>query len=338
MTPRSLSPFPFRVGSGRPSHKKDVPIEPMRLRSGLSPIAGLAALSALAAIGWLLPDLFPPSAANAMPQPLGQAILFGIFAATAAGIAAARRLKYPRGRHAWACAGVGIGLFVIPAAAAAFAQNRISSYDEVAALCLTAFFAVVLEPFLQDGAQAGRRVALAGALAAIAGILCLFPLEIPRSIQAVAGLCVMIAAAVELAAANCIAVRLARQNPERSILPMAALAGGAGALCFAAIAACGGGAALSSTTLQIYAARLLLLDLPSLFLLFWLLNRLCASQITARFLLAPLLASLVSLALLKMLPSPRGLLGILLLAGGSAWLVFAPAEEQTPLSIHVERL
>jgi drug/metabolite transporter (DMT)-like permease len=298
----------------------------MRLRAGLSPIAGLLALSALWAFGWLLADLFPHSAANMMPQPLGQAILFGIFAAMTCLIAAVRRLKIPRGRHAWQCAGVGIGLFVIPTAVAALAQNWISNFDEVAALCLTAVFAVVLEPFLQEGVQTRSRAAMAGALAAIAGVLCLFPLEIPRSFQAGAGLGALIATAFEVAATNCIAVRLARENPGRSILPMATLAGGASAVCFAVMAVFSGSAAWHSTTLHIYASRLLLVDIPSLFLLFWLLSHMGASQMTARFLLAPLFAALAGLVLEQRLPPLRAFLGMALLAGGSGWLVFAPAE------------
>jgi drug/metabolite transporter (DMT)-like permease len=304
----------------------------------VSATVGLLVLSALWAFGWLLADLFPPSAASTMPQPLGQAILFGIFAAMTFLIAAVRRLKGPRGRKAWQWAGVGVGLFVIPTAVAALAQNWISNFDAVAALCLTPVFAVVLEPFLQERVQGSRWAAMAGALAAITGILCLFPLEIPRSIQSAAGLCAMFGTAFELAAANCIAVRLARENTGASILPMARLAGGTSAVCFAAIAACSGTGAWHSTPLQIYASRLMLVDVPSLFLLFWLLSHLSASQMTARFLLAPLFASLGSLGMLKMLPSLRGLLGILLLAGGAVWLVFAPPEEQSPLSIQMKRL
>ena len=109
---------------------------------------------------------------------------------------------------------------------------------------------------------------------------------------------------------------------------MAALAGGASAIYFAVIAAVTRPIAWDSSSLQIYLLRLFLVDIPGLFLLFWIMGRLSASRMTARFLLAPLFALLAGLALEQTLPPLRALLGIVLLAGGSGWLVFAPAESE----------
>ena len=315
--------------------RRCVLIESMTLRASLAPSLGLLLLSALWAFGWLLPDLFPHSGARTVPLPVGEAILFSVFAATTSLIAAVRRLKYPRGRHGWACAGVGVGFFVIPTTAAALAQQWISNFDEVAVLCLTAVFAVVLDPYLQNGPPRGGKAALAAALVAMAGILCLFPLEAPNSFRAGVALCVLFVTAFELAAMNCIAVRLARTFPVRSTLTMAAQASGASAFCFAVIAASSGSHPWTSSTLQVYVSRLLLVDIPGLFLLFWLLRKLAASRMTARFLLAPLFASLAGLALLPMLPPVRGMLGLLLLAGGSGWLAFAPPESGDQESISI---
>ncbi len=209
----------------------------MNLRGGFSPAVGLLLLSALWAFGWLLPDLFLQSGATTISLPLGQAILFSVFAAMTWSVAAAQRLKFPRGRHAWKCAGIGVGLFVIPTSTAAFARGSISNFDQVAVLCLTPVFAVALEPYLQNTLPRRGKAALAGTLVAIAGILCLFPLETPSSFRAGAALVVLLVAAFALAATNCIAVRLASALPGRSGLPMAALAGGACAIYFAVIAA-----------------------------------------------------------------------------------------------------
>lgn len=301
----------------------------MNLRAGLVPPLGLLLLSMLWAFGWLLPDLLPQSGADLFSLPLRQAVLFSAFAATSASISWLRRLEFPRGRRAWACAGIGVGLFVIPAAAAAFARGWISNLDEVAVLCLTPVFAVVLEPYLQDCPPRKGRAALAGALVAVSGILCVFPLQVPGSPGAGAALLALVAAAFILAAANCIAVRVAGIVPGRSILPMAALAGAASALCFVLAAAVTPRTAWNASALRIYLLRLLLVDVPSLFLLFWLLRRLSASRISARFLVAPLFAMIAGAALEQSRPPLRGLLGIVLLAGGSGWLVFAPAESGT---------
>ena len=301
-------------------------IEAMKLRAGLCPGLGLLLLSMLSAFGWLLPDLFPHTGVNAVSLPLGQAILFSAFAAMTASIAMVRRLRFPGGQRAWVCASLGVGFFVIPTSTVAFARNSVSNFEAVGVLCLTPIFAVVLEPYLQDCPPRKGKAALAGALVAIAGILSLVPLETPRSFRAGVALFVLLMTAFELAATNCVAVRLAVTAPGGSTLPMAALAGGATAICFTVIAAISRSSAWPSSALQGYLLKLFLVDLPGLFLLFWLMSRLAASRMTARFLLTPMFVVFAGLALVQTLPPIRALVGVLLLAGGSGWLVFAPGE------------
>lgn len=280
----------------------------------------------LCAFGWLLPEIFPHAGANPISLPLGQAILFFVFAAMTTSISVVRRLEFPRGHHAWVAASLGVGFFVIPTSAAVFARNSVSASEAVVILCLTPIFAVVLEPYLQDCPPRKGKAALAGALVAIAGILSLVPLETPSSFRAGAALFVLVMTAFELAATNCIAVRLANIAPKRSTLPMAAQAAAATAICFAVIAAITRGTAWPSGTLKIYLLKSFLVDLPGLFLLFWLMSRLAATRMTARFLLAPMFVVFAGLALEQTLPPLRSLVGIVLLASGSGWLVFAPGE------------
>jgi drug/metabolite transporter (DMT)-like permease len=303
-------------------------IESMRLRerAGLSPNFGLLLLSALWAIASLRTDLFPSFGADSLSPVPRQAVVFLVFAAVAASIAAARRAEFPRKREAWACVCVGIGLFVVPAALVACAQGWVSALDRVAVFSLTPVLAVVLEPYLQGTPPQQGKAALAGALAAVAGILCLLPLDIPGSFRAGAALCALVAAAVSVAAANCLAVRLARNLVGRSTLPMAALAGAPSAVCFAAAALFTPHTAWRWSAPPSQLFELLVIELPSLFLLFWLMPRLAASRMTARFLFAPLFAILAGMALEPTSPPVRAWLGMALLAGGAGWLVFAPAE------------
>lgn len=296
-------------------------------RHGLSPALGLLLLSALWAVAWLRADLFPQFGANTVPLALRQAILFCVFVVVAGPIAVARRAEFPRGRSAWACAAFGLMLFVVPAALAAFAQDYLSSLDRVAVFSLTPVFAVVLEPYLQGGEPRRGRAALAGALAAVAGILCLFPLDIPGTWTSGAALCALLAAALSIAAANCVAVRLARALAARSVLPMAVLAAGASFLCFATAAVFTPQSAWNWPALPAQLLGLLATDLPALFLLFWLMRHLAASRMTARFFLAPLFAILLGMMLQPSAPPLRAWLGIALLALGAGWLVFAPAEK-----------
>jgi len=300
----------------------------MKLRGRFAPGLGLLLLSALWAAGWLVPDLFPRFGAEGVSLPVGQAILFGVFAGLCAAIASGRGLEFPRGRRGWASAGVGVGLFVIPACAAAFARGRISDFDAVAIFCLTPVFAVVLEPTLQNCPPHRGKGALAGCLVAIAGSLCIFPLEAPGSLPAAAALCALLTAALAVAAANCIAVRIASSKAGISILPMAAQAAGISAVCFGVMAVAIPRATWTTTAPEIFIPKPFLVDLPGLVLVFGLMSRMAASRMAARFLLAPLFASVAGLALERMLPPVRGMLGLLLLAAGSGWLVFAPAESE----------
>lgn len=296
-------------------------------RSGLSPALGLLMLSALWAVDGLRADLFPVLGADTLSPTQRQAVLFSVFAAVAASISAARSFEFPRGRSARACAGIGLGLFAVPAALAACAQGSLSTLDRVAVLSLTPVFTVVLEPYLQGSEPRHGKAALAGAVAAVAGILCLFPLDIPGSFRAGGALCALLAAVFSIAVTNCFAVRLARNLSGRSILPMAAQAGATSAVCFtsAAVFTMPTTWRWSAEPLQVLA--LLLVNLPALFLLFWLMSRLAASRMTARFLLAPLFTILAGMALQPVSPPVRAWLGMALLAGGAGWLVFTPAEK-----------
>lgn len=295
--------------------------------AGLGPALGLLLLSVLWTAASLSRDLISPFGANDLAPAQSQAVLFSVFAAVAATIAVAQRAEFPRGRRAWACAGIGVGLFVIPAALVVCARGWASNPDPVVVFSLTPVFAVVLEPYLQGSDPQPGKSSLPAALTAVAGILSIFPFNIPGSFRAAAALFALGAAAIGVAATNCFAVRLARNLPGRSILPMAAQAGLASAICFAVAAAF---TPLSSRRLSALPAQLLgllLIDLPALFLLFWLMRRLAASRMAARFLLAPLFAIGAGMALQATLPPLRACLGIALLAGSAAWLVFAPAEE-----------
>ena len=271
-------------------------------------------------------DLFPHFDAATVSPAQRQAVFYSVFAALAASVAVARRIEFPRGRHAWACACIGIGLFVVPAGLTACAEGGVSTLDRVAIFSLTPVFAVVLEPYLQGTTPRQGEAALAGALAGVAGVLFVLPLDVPGSFRAGAALCALLAAAASIAATNCLAVRLARNLAGRSTLPMAAQAGAASAFCFAAAAAFTPRTAWPWSMLPSQLLWPLVIELPGPFLLFWLMRRLAASRMTARFLLTPLFTILAGMILDRASPPGRAWLGMALLAGGAGWLVFAPPQ------------
>jgi drug/metabolite transporter (DMT)-like permease len=298
-----------------------------RTRVDLSPAFGLLLLSVLWAVGSLQKDLFPHFEEATVSPAQHQAVFYFVFAVLAASVAIARRTEFPRGRQAWACSGIGIGLFVVPAALVACAEGWVSTLDRVATFSLTPVFAVVLEHYLQGTPPRRGRAALAGALAGVAGILFVLPLDVLGSVRAGLALCALLAAAASIAATNCLAVRLARNLAGRSTLPMAALAGAGSAFCFAVAAAFTPRIAWRWSALPSQLLWLLVIELPGLFLLFWLMKRLAASRMTARFLLTPLFAILAGMILDRAFPPGRAWLGMALLASGAGWLVFAPAEK-----------
>jgi drug/metabolite transporter (DMT)-like permease len=165
-------------------------------RIGLPPALGLLLLSALWALGSLRGDLFPQFGADPLTHAQADAALLCVFAVMAACIAVVRHVEFPRRSAAWTSAGVGLGLFVVPAAVVAWAQGSLSTLDRVAVFSLTPVFAVVLEPHLQGNNPARGKAALGAALAAVAGILCIFPLQIPGSLRAGMALLALLAAAI----------------------------------------------------------------------------------------------------------------------------------------------
>ncbi len=192
---------------------------------------------------------------------------------------------------------------------------------------LTHVFAVVLQPYLQDGPPGRGKAALAGSICAVAGILFDFPIDVPGSIRAGTALCTLVAAALGIAVTNCFAVRLARTVANCSILPMAAQAGAASAVCFVLASAITPHTAWRWRASPSEFLASFAIDLLSLFLLFSLMRRVAASRMTARFLIAPLFTILAGEALQPSFPPERACLGMFLRAGGAGWLVFPPAEQ-----------
>jgi drug/metabolite transporter (DMT)-like permease len=107
---------------------------------------------------------------------------------------------------------------------------------------------------------------------------------------------------------------------------MAALAVAASAICFAASSVIMPHTGWQWNASPAELLELFAIELPALFLLFWLMRHLAASRMTARFLLAPLFTIVVGEAMQHAAPPERAWLGIALLAAGAGWLVFAPAE------------
>ncbi len=286
------------------------------------------------ALGSLRSDLFPDMIPSRLPPMERQAAPFALLAVAAVVFSLLRKAGWPKGPQLLASMLVGLGLFVAPAVSFRVAGDRVDNLTQVALFSITPVFAVVFEPYIGSRNGSPIRGAMTAALAAVVGTLCLIQAEAPSSIQAAAGFGAVIVAAACVAAANCVAVKLPTELP--SIAPVAAVA---------ALTALAGLAVLSRLTerpvwrMDALGPELAWsggAELPGLLLLFWLMRRMSAVRMTTRFVLTPMMASLMGLVLLQPAVTLRAGLGLALMAVGAGWLLFAPLDRQpeaSPLSL-----
>jgi drug/metabolite transporter (DMT)-like permease len=210
----------------------------------------------------------------------------------------------------------------VPALLTLATQAWVSQLERVAIFSLTPVIAAVLEPHI---GLANRRSngALPASLTAVAGALAIFPLSVPATPAASLAVLIVVIAAGCVAIGNCIAVRFATSQANSSIATSALWMCAASAITFAAASAC-----IERTRWQFPPGAmqfvwLVAFDLPPLLLLFWLLSRMSATRMSARFVLAPLFTVLVGIALEQPQITTRMIIGVALLAVGAAWLLFA---------------
>ena len=288
-------------------------------------MAVLLLLCFLLALGAMRSDLFPDSTANSVPPMEREALPFAMLALVAAFVTTVGGAKWPRGQQLWVTVVISLGLFVAPAVLVYISHEWVSAFTRVALFSLTPVFTVVFEPYLGAGTGSHSRTGLMAALASVVGTLCVFPINLPTSIQAGAAFAAVIVAAVCLAAANCKAVEVVSASPGIDLEPMAAIAGAAAALGLAVVSAVTEGLAWRVNASDF--AWSTAVTLPSLFLLFWLMQRMIATRMTTRFVVAPLMAILISVAIDRPSIEPRTWIGLILISGGAGWLLFAPDEK-----------
>ena len=290
------------------------------------PIGGLLLLSLGWAVGWVRGDLFPGAAASG-PKLNGlqsQAALLGIFALLAAVVAAIGKKRWPEGKIAGKAVLVGVGLFVIPAVLTAALGEWIDHTTRVALFSLAPLFAVVFEPHLSSESKREVRGAFPAAMVAVAGTFLVFPFELPSSYAAAGALLAVVVSAASVAAANCAGVDIVQT---RDICPLTtgSMSAGSASILVAIAGLTHVGGNVSSSALSAWA----IVDLSALALLFWLMGHVGAVQMTTRFLIAPLIANLISLAKLRPHVEVQSWIGLVLIAAGAGWLLFAQEDAST---------
>ncbi|HUN85977.1 MAG TPA: hypothetical protein VMU48_16480 [Terracidiphilus sp.] len=278
------------------------------------------------ALGSLRSDLIPHLSQEDIPQLAKQSIPFAVLAILAAVFAAVRQSQWPRRELLRWSILVGLGMFAVPALLVHFTRGWLSDLTRVALFSLTPVFAVVLEPFFVDDAQQGKGDLLA-ALSAVAGILLFIPVQAPGSPAAGVAFCAVVLAAACVASANCLAVKTATRMETETLAPMAAIAAGGAALLLILFSALTEQPTWAWNALGPEFAWSAAFDVPGLLLLFWLMRRMSAVRMTARFLLTPWLAGLIALSFLRPSVTLRAGLGLFLIAAGAGWLLFGPNDD-----------
>jgi drug/metabolite transporter (DMT)-like permease len=289
-------------------------------------VLAMLLLSLLLALGSIRSDLFPNSAANSVPPMEREAVPFMLLALAAGMLAVSCRAKWPRGRQVWTLVTISLGLFVAPALLIAISEAWVSAFTRVIIFSLTPVFAVVFEPHISSLALPHSRSGLLAALVAVGGALCLFPVDLPASIEATGAFAAILGAVVCLAFANCQAVRFASDLPNADVAPAAAIACVSAAIGLVATSAVTQGLVLPRAMTGFDLAWLALVTLPGLLLLFWLMRRMSAVSMTTRFVLAPWLAVLAGIAIDRPALTARMVLGLILMAAGAGWLLLAPQD------------
>lgn len=297
----------------------------MRLRR--KGLAGLLVLCSLWALGSLRRDLLPGGMGETLPPLARQVVPLAMLAIAATGLTTWRKTPWLHGRQMRDAVLVGLGLFVVPSGLIELTAGWVSDLTKVALFALGLVLTVVLEPYVGRDANAGEAGGLTASLMAVAGVLLMFPVELPMSVQAGSAFAGVLLAVCCVTVANCRAVEAAMEVGEDRIAPFAAVAGGIGAAGIAILSAAMEHVRWSAAGWGAVLAWSAVVELPGLALLFWLMQRMSAARMMTRFVLAPLMAIVVEMAFVRPGVGLRVWLGLVLMACGAGWLLLGPGEE-----------
>jgi drug/metabolite transporter (DMT)-like permease len=302
-------------------------------RPRLHPSIALLLLSTLWAMNTLLPGLLPNLIPGASTLPASAKLFLpcSLLAFAATAWALVHRRRWPTHKQILPPILTGLGLFVAPYLLMSLPKPGINPYTQTVLLTLVPVFCLILEPHILSRPTQPSRLALPAALAAVFGAICVFPFQFPNSPATTLSFCAAMLAVISIATATCLATGASGIAPSS----------------FAAIANATAAIGLALTSLfhgpPIWSWRPglpellwpLAVDLPALLILFWLFRRTSATRTATRYLFTPLLAILAGAALLHLPLTPRTCAGLLLLAIGATYLLFAPAAEpdSTTLSL-----
>lgn len=284
------------------------------------------ALCLLLSSSWLLP--VGTSYSSSIEQ---QSFFYGAVGFVA-GLFSHRRLWGRWKRREWRClqlAGAGVLLLGLPAVLGEWVSGGISDISRAAFFALVPF--VVLVVAMGREQEPGVRRFFVPALVGLGGTLLLLPFNFPVSARGRIMLVALLAVIALVGFASESIYRLLRGFAMMEALAVICLSNAAFlALCHFVRLPFAGSWSVASSLISIHS----LYSLLELLLLVWLLREMSPVRLAVRYLIVPLLIVIEGVALLHPPLTLRMGAGLLLLVGGSAYILFARGEESdTPLSI-----
>jgi drug/metabolite transporter (DMT)-like permease len=261
-----------------------------------------------------------------------QSILFAVVG-TGAFLFSDCKLRSSASRGSWVKLGVsGIGFLGGPTYLIQVAGSGVSSIETSAIFALLPAVVVLVVVIGWDARREGvGREFLVPALVGFGGVLLLLPVEVPGSVRAQLMMVVIFVAAVLVAISG---VWLHRLMQGITITEAVVI------VCFANavfLSVCGlasgdfvGGLSNLRTMFSLSAC----VELIQIILVFWLLREISPVRFAARYLVIPLLTIVEGLFLLRPQVTVRMVVGISLLIGGIAWILFSKqADDEAILSL-----
>jgi drug/metabolite transporter (DMT)-like permease len=292
-------------------------------KPGLASLAAFALLCLLWTTDLLRSDLFPGLFSGQFPPLEREAMAFALFAAPATLTARRRAPTRPSRNDLYASVRIGCELFILPAILLRLAEGYVPALARTALFTLVPVFAVVLQPHIGSHPRQPNRLALLAALAAASGALCVFPLQFPASVASSAAFVAVLLAAVSVASGSC-------RASASVTAPLAAILAATAALALAFASTLLEHPILTPAPLGPELLWSAVIELPALALLFRLLPRLSPVRLTTRYTLAPLLAVLLGAIAFRSPLAFRTILGLILLAAASIYLLLAPETGANP--------
>jgi hypothetical protein len=283
-------------------------------------VGAVVALSVFVGSGWLLIEAYP----SKMGFPFAGCVHFTLMGLV--GLAVALREGWggwTRG-NAMRVAVAGLGVFVLPGFVGQLVAGAVSGSASVALYCAVPLLMVLGVAAFGQGSGRGL---LIPSLVGLFGALLVFSVEIPESMRRVVGLAVVFGCSMALAGAGVWMFRLMQGVGTAHAV---ALVGITGAVVLGGYGLWVGWPRMSASMVGGEVLRCLVFDLPVVWVTVWLTREVPPAKLAARFLIAPVVASVEGYAMVRGAVEMRSAVALVLMVVGAGMLLVKEESDEVP--------